>query len=356
MDLVFSQKDSDMTDTTSGDRNGGTQLKALAFTVILAVTAALLAACGGGGDDDDSGSTIRTNQGLSVAAIGAGFDPRLQQDTGEAGDEVTDGAGRGAAPRPADLVADTRYSPYFAPALQQGNDGLTVQGYGTASTDADSAVVEFYFYSSGDGGVEPQPAPDAGSSSSGGSGSDAEAPIARDSGVAAQQVTPITEGQLQPVIDALVGAGIPRENIEFIGQNYYDRFSSSATLRVTVDDLAVLDAAVNAATSAAANLGSVQLSSTNVAYAVSDCVALEKAAMDAAADDAAARATAFAETLGVGIGAISGASHYSYSPYGGNACGATSAGPYPLASESFVAGSTRVVEVFANISVTYAIQ
>jgi uncharacterized protein YggE len=307
----------------------------------------LLTACGGG-DDDEAEAGIRTDRGLAVAAIGAGFDPRLQA-TGDASDEAGDGASGARAPG----FSDTRYSPYYAPALQQGNTGITVQGYGTASADADSAIVEFYFYANG-GGIEPQPAPDTGTSSS---GAGAEEPAAGDADVAAQEVAPITEANLQPVIDALVGAGIPRDDIEFVGQAYYDRFSSSATLRVTVSNLAILDSAVSAATAAAAGLGSIQLSSTNVAYAVSDCTALEKAAMDAAADDAAERGAAFAETLGVGIGAITGASHYSYSPYGGYACGSGYGGPYPLAVDSTAASSgSRTVQVFANISVTYAIQ
>lgn len=332
-------------------------MRYLTMTGLVAVAgvALLATACGGGDGDDDGEPGIRTSSGLSVAAIGAGFDPRLQggDDEGEVSED-----GAGAPSFGADGVSsrDTRYSPYFGPFFQQSNNGITVQGYGTASADADSAVVELYFYANG-GGVEPQPAPDTSSSSSGSSdGASGEEPVARDADLAAQEVAPITEADLQPVIDALVNAGIARDDIEFIGQSYYDKFSSSATLRATVNDLNNLDPAVSAATAAATSLGTIQLSSTNVAYAVSDCAALERAAMDAAADDAAARGATFAETLGVGIGAITGASNYSYSPYGGNACANAGGTPIPLASESFVAGGSRTVEVFANISVTYAIQ
>jgi uncharacterized protein YggE len=333
----------------------------------VAAFAAIVAACGGDSDDSDgSGAStgeIRTDKGLAVAAIGAGFDPRLQGD-GENLAETDQGAPEPAGGIGADSVIsdrDTRYSPYYAPALQEGGAGITVQGYGTASTDADSAIVEFYFYSNGGGGVEPVPAPDTSSRSSGGSAGSGSAGIAEDlpleaDAASAQQATPITEASLQPVIDALVAAGVPRENIEFIGQSYYDKFSSSATLRATVTNLDSLDAAVTAATNAAAGLGAIQLSNANVMYTVNDCTALEEAAMQAAVEDANERGTAFAQSLGVTRGGIVGASHYSYSPYGGNACAGVVGGPYPLASESFVAGSSRTVQIFTNISVTYAIQ
>jgi len=340
--------------------------KIAGLTGALAAASLLIAACGGDGDNGGSESQtgIRTDKGLSVAAIGAGLDPRLQGE--QAVRESSDQSGSQPVPGGVGFAGtdiadgDTRYYPYYAPALQESGSGITVQGYGSATADADSAIVEFYFYTSGSGGVEPQPAPDTSSRSSGGSAGSAgiaePAPPQVDFGDSLQEVPPITEASLQPVIDALVGAGIARGDIEVIGQGYYDKYSSSATLRATVGNLDVLDGAVNAATNAAASPGAIQLSSTNVAYTVSDCTALEKAAMQAATEDAEERGAAFAETLGVGMGGIVGASHYSYSPYGGNACGSAYGGPYPLAAESFVAGGSRTVQVFANISVTYAIQ
>jgi hypothetical protein len=114
----------------------------------------------------------------------------------------------------------------YSPSLQVGQTGITVQGYGTATTDPDSAIIEFYFSSSGE--IKPVPAPDTGTSSSGSSGSSET--VARDSAVAAQ-VEQITEADLQPVIDAIVVAGVSRDDIEFIGQSYYDVYYASATLR-----------------------------------------------------------------------------------------------------------------------------
>ena len=113
---------------------------------------------------------------------------------------------------------------------------------------------------------------------------------------------------------------------------------------------------MQAAQAAAANLGDIALNTTNVSYTVSDCAALEKAAMDAAVADAKERADSFAASLGVGLGGIVGASHYSYAPYGGTACDGNFAGPYPMGGVAYAAGSAPSVQVFANISVTYAIQ
>jgi hypothetical protein len=63
-----------------------------------------------------------------------------------------------------------------------------------------------------------------------------------------------------------------------------------------------------------------------------------------------------AEVLGVGLGGVTGASNYSYAPYGGTPCGSSTYGPYPLGGVAYAEGGTRTVEVFAQISVTYAIQ
>jgi uncharacterized protein YggE len=243
----------------------------------------------------------------------------------------------------------------FAPALQAGGQtGITVQGYGSATTDPDSAILEFYFSRSG--GAEPMPVPEPGTTSSGSSGAaDTPETIDRDAAVASQAAQ-ITEAELQAVIDALVGAGVARDDIEFIGQTYYDVYYASATLRAEVGNVDNVDGVVQGGQAAAANLGDIYLSSTNVSYTVSDCAALEKAAMDAAVEDANERGASFASSLGVGLGEIVGASHYSYSPYGGTACDGNFVGPYPMGGVAYAEGATASVQVFANISVTFAIQ
>jgi uncharacterized protein YggE len=149
---------------------------------------------------------------------------------------------------------------------------------------------------------------------------------------------------------------VAREDIEFIAQSYYDPYYASATLRATVKDLDAVDDAVKAARNAAGGIPNVTLQSTNVSYTLQDCTALERAAMEAAVDDAGERANELAGVLGVGLGGVTGASNYSYSPYGGTPCDGGYFGPYPLGGVAYAEGQASDVSVFVQVSVTYAIQ
>ena len=316
--------------------------------VLILIGAAL--ACGGDGDDTLSG--VRTQKGLSVAALTEGL-KASQTNTSGGGAAVPAERQPGGASAQSGTGYDASSGVGIAgpvdrmPLQQQSNDGITVQGFGSASADADSAIVEFYFSRNG-------PVSDTGTSriepGASGSGGVAEpvAPIL-------QEVAPITEGDLQPVIDAIVAAGVAREDIEFNGQSYFDKFSSSATLRAKVSNVDAVEGVVKSASDAAAGLSGVVLNSTNVAYTVKDCSALEEAAMRVAVEDAKERSAVFARSLGVGVGAVRGASNYSY--LGGTPCDpGFYPGPIPLAGIAYAQGQARQVQVIANISVTYAIQ
>jgi uncharacterized protein YggE len=326
--------------------------------LVAAGSLALLAACGGGDDGEGGGSTgeIRTQKGLSVAAQVEGLSASTadQAETAAgvpepAADRQAGGGGAGAAGIGYDSAATQQDAARFggAPLLQQGNDGVTVQGYASATADADSAIAEFYFSrngpvtdtpagraepgSSGSGGAEPAPAPDI------------------------QEVAPISEADLQPVIDAIVGAGVSRDKVEFIAQPYFDKFYSSATLRATIDSADAVDSVVQAGNNAASGLAGISATGTTVSYTVNDCTALEEAAMRAAVEDAQERAQVFGRSLGVGIGGVTGASNYSY--FGGTPCDpGFYPGPYPLGGVTYAEGQPREVQVIANISVTYGIQ
>jgi len=319
---------------------------------LLAVASlALLAACGGGDDGGDDGvSGIRTQKGLAVAALAEG----LAATEGEEGDAAVPAPAAERQASGAPGVTGTGYDSAAAqndatrlggaPLLQQGTDGITVQGYGSATADADSAIIELYFSHNGPVGDISQ-----GRSEPGFSGAaDSVAPDV-------QEVAPITEADLQPVIDAVAGAGVAGDKIQFVGQSYFDKFYSSATLRATVDNVDSVDAVVQAANDASAGLSGITVNGTNVSYTVSDCTALEEAAMKAAVEDAGERAQVFGRALGVGVGAVKGASNYSY--FGGTPCDpGFYPGPYPLGGITYAEGQPREVQVIANISVTYAIQ
>ena len=343
-------------------------LRYTALLMLLLVPLALVAC--GDDDDDGGGSTnvdtsddgdsfvssgeIRTSKGLTQAALNAGFGSsnagsddgaELVADTG-----VRSSAGSAGAPA-ALPAADDSYLPLGgdstkssdASALAQAGSGggITVTGYGTAEADADGGVIEFYF---GNNGVYAEPAfPDG----------DIRTPDGTTGGS-------ITEEDLQPVIDALVGAGVAADDIELVGQGYYDPYYASATLRATVRDINILEAAANAGSEAAAGLGDIALQSTNVTYTLSNCEAMERAALETAAEDAADSAAVLADVLNVGLGAITAASDYSYPYYypyyggGEQVCASSYYGAMPFYSGVSLPGD-KTVEVFGSISVTYAI-
>jgi len=322
--------------------------------IALVAIAGLAAACSGDDDDGSSTAEIRTNSGLAVAAQAAelGLGASLG---GETSNDDSDSAG--AAPGVPVGVGDgaTRggfdYSPYFQTG---GGEGITVQGWGSASADADSAIVEFYF--SRDGYYyDDLPVPEPGGGAAPGSASSGDVDVdTRSSEGDLQAVEPITEDDLQAVIQALQGAGVPADDIEFVNQGYYDRYYASATLRVTIGNLDIVGDAVTVAEGAELP-DDIYMSSANVSYTIEDCTALERAAMEAAAGDAADRAGVLADVLDVGLGGIIGAANYSYSPYGGSPCESTYYGPYPLGGIEIDAAGQQTVEVFAQLAVTYAI-
>jgi len=322
--------------------------------LLAAASLTVLVACGG--DDDGGGdgvSGIRTQKGLAVAALAEGLAAAEgeESDTASIGAPVPAaerqlaGGGSGTAVGYDSAIAQkdaTRLG--GAPLLQQGTDGITVQGYGSATADADSAIIELYFSRNG-------PVSDISQGQSEPGFSGGAEPVAPD----VQEVAPITEADLQAVIDAIAGAGVAGDKIQFVGQPYFDKFYSSATLRATVDNVDSVDGVVKAANDAAAALAGITVNGTNVSYTVSDCTALEEAAMKAAVEDAGERAQVFGRALGAGVGAVKGASNYSY--FGGTPCDpGFYPGPYPLGGITYTEGQPREVQVIANISVTYAIQ
>ncbi len=314
-----------------------------ALTVSISIAILLAAAACGGGDSEPA---IRTQKGLGVGlvAMAAG-------DNGESGGQQPGGGASLPTSAPVPGYGGDRADTggekggfYPGAPLQQGQTGVTVYGYGYASADADSAILELYF-----GAYSTKPVyPETPTETDGGG---ADAGSAQD-----VRTGPITEADLQAVIDAIAGEGVARDDIEFIGNPYYDAYTTNATLRATVKDLGKLDDIVQATTNAATGLPEISLQSTTVSYTLGDCAALEKAALEAAAGDAGERASVFADALGVGLGPIAGASSYSYSPYGGTTCDAGAIGPYPLGGYAYTQGQAHSVQLFASVTITYGIE
>src|SRR3990170_8950659 len=220
--------------------------------IVLIAVVALAVACGGDGNGDGNGDEagIRTRQGLGVAALAAGT---------EAGDSQ-DAFGAPELGAPSDVVSVDRGGVGFAPdifpfpyaPLQQSQNGITVQGFGSAAITADSAILEFYFGGKATG-VEPaqRDSSEPGSSGGGFYGEVQPEP--------ALQVQQITEADLKPVVDAIVAAGVPAGDVEVIVTPYYGDpyYGGSATVRATVRNIDSVDAVVKAATDAAAGLADI---------------------------------------------------------------------------------------------------
>lgn len=330
-----------------------------ASLAVVGVVLAIAAACGGG---DGDAAAIRTQKGLSVAALAASADVGTagtdgQSDEADVGAEAPAPAADTVGASGASRALSPDFSPYPFPTLQESQDGVTVQGFGSATVAADAAILEFYFSSEfADRGIPiPEPAPGGVAPSDDGasSGTTEVQPLEL-----LQEAQPITEADLQPVVDAIAAQGVSPADIEVIvqpsfGDPYY---GGSATVRVTVSNVDAVDGIVNAVGEATAGLQNVSFNGTNVSYTVGDCSALEQAAMQAAAEDARERGQGFASVLGVGLGPIRGASHFSSSAFGGAPCGSDFGGPYPLADTSFAQGQSRDVQLFATVTITFAIQ
>jgi uncharacterized protein YggE len=298
-------------------------LKIPLAAVVLILTI-LLAACGGGQGGDGE---IRTDKGLGVGLLAVNAE-RVREGAGQA-DQRQSGA-----PVPVETPGTARDVSTGLTALQTAAEGITVSGYGVATANADLAIAEFYFgpYAVPVSPEEPR------------SGTNSPAAFA----------APIDESDLQPVIDAIVAAGVPRADIEFLSTAYY--YSGSATLRARVSDIGILNRVIEAATTASQSLADVTLQSTGVSYMVQDCAPLERAALEAAVQDAGERATALADVLSVSRGAVVAASDYAYSPFGGSACNIGYVGPYPLGGATYAETQPQEVQVYASVSITYAIQ
>ena len=315
----------------------------VAILAIVLLLAAGVTACG---DDDGGEPAIRSEGGLGVALVAANAQFGADRSaSGESDDGGTDAAPGAAIPGESSSDGSDEA---LMPLAQSAGDGLTVTGYGVATAPADLAVIEFYF-----SGYSVRPVePDSGGGGSGSEGADDPATSTSPSTF----TTAIGEADLQPVIDAIVALGVSRDDIEVLSGSYYDYYGGTATLRVRLSDVGKLGDVVDAAVNASAGLADISLSSTNVSFMVEDCAPVEQAALEAAADDAATRGTALAAALGVGRGSITGASSYSYSPYGGSSCDVGYIGPYPLGGVAYAEGQARDVQVYANITVTYAVE
>ncbi len=118
------------------------------------------------------------------------------------------------------------------------------------------------------------------------------------------------EEMVQPVIDALVNAGIPATDIEIIpdpSAYYTSPYGAPmmVTLRFTIDNPSAqgIGDLLGAASSAATDAG-LYVNMTSALYGVSDCASLTRGARESAIGHAREQATLQAELLNVGLGDV----------------------------------------------------
>jgi uncharacterized protein YggE len=339
--------------------------KHMALLIAPLLVALVAAACGGDGGDGD-GAGIRTSKGLAVAALGT--NALAGEGAASAVDDLISAVAKpdrmaDAAIDPGGVMAP-EIAPFPVSSSQESQTGVTVQGYGSATADADSAVLALYFnhdMSRVEPPVPGEPEPDFEDPYSD-EGISMDAPRLGDPGTRSFRAEELTEADLQPIVDAIVAQGISPDDVEvtvepFYGDSYYDDsyYGASATITVSLRDVAALEGIVDAVTDAASSLEEISFDGPSVSYTVSDCAALEMAAMEAAVEDARERGDTFAGALGVDLGAVVGASHYAYSPFG-SPCDWGSDGSYLVQRLPYAAGESPEVQLIATVTITFAIQ
>lgn len=171
----------------------------------------------------------------------------------------------------------------------------------------------------------------------------------------------LTDEQAQPVIDALVAAGIAEDAIEVnISQGFSGAFGlGTAEIRVAIEQ-AELKMMPDLLAAVTAPLEGLTVDAVNAAYEAADCAPLVRRARKAAAVDAEKQAEGLAEAVGLELGKIL---LVAQSPV---YAGVPGVGCTPL-SPGFQAGGTGTylsvydpsappeVEVYAQLNIAYAI-
>jgi uncharacterized protein YggE len=166
--------------------------------------------------------------------------------------------------------------------------GITVVGLGEASAPAETATIVIML----------------------GAGYDYKDPAAMEKPGIWPSSGASAEDSVGPVIDALVAAGVPAEEIELVSNPYSGDYGpyggpTQATLRFTLTDPTteriseVLDAALAAAMDAG-----MFVNMTSALYGVADCAQLVREARGAAIEDARGQAGLQAELLDVSLGDV----------------------------------------------------
>ena len=326
----------------------------------VAAVAILAVACG------SSGTGVTVEKGLAASAgqdIGGGAG------ASEAAAPALAVGGEMGAPAPVTAPLGTRsgMSGEFgaggamAPFAQTTAAGLTVQGFGRATADADSARVQFVVMGGYDfyGYERPVPVPgEPGIATEVVPGTEPSEDIFPE-----RTASTLTGEDLEPLVEAIQAQGVSEDDIEVTilpGGGYYGPYGPEDTARVmvTLRDVDKVGSVVEAGSAAVNESDTLFLQNVGVTYRVDDCDALLDEARKAAVEDGRDSGQDLAEALGVSRGALLAAWEYSYDPTGYSACTQDAGyyGPYEYEGPPYNPATPAEVQIVSNVSLTFAIE
>jgi uncharacterized protein YggE len=237
------------------------------------------------------------------------------------------------------LVAQLLYPPADA-----RTQGVSVMGYGIATAPADTAKLQLFFVGSQPPDAPPDQFPPMMGSSS------------------------LTPEQLQPVVDALVAAGVPAEAIElgssstqaFVFFNVQGQQMMISLAQPTSARVQQLVELVQETTIAS---NTMTLANTSVQYFVDDCQGLASQAYTAAIADAQSRASAIATQLNVELETVPSIAESPFSLLTfvpGSTCDAAPFLSFPfninLTQSTYNPGAPAEVQLRRDLFVTFPIR
>jgi uncharacterized protein YggE len=342
-----------------------TKLTLMPFALLAAALVVLAVACGG------AEAKVTVEKGLAAATGQTGGTSLSAQPAAAAAvpymaaiaskEEATRSSYAGAAYPVSSMVRGGGGGGLSLAPQLQGQAGLTVQGYGSATAPADAAKVQFsvsLISSDGSYPYYPKPAvPEVQPSDSGASPGEAEPLVIPPTPTSLPE---LTDADLAPLIDAIKAQGVSDADIEVIiypTGGYYNYYGSGgARVTVTLDNPADrVGPVVDAGTQAVNESGTLMLQNTSVLYMVDDCSALLREARRAAVEDGRDSGEGLADALDVSLGELLAASEYAYSPFGPSPCDpAFNTSPYGYEGMSYDPALLAEVQIVSNVALTFA--
>jgi uncharacterized protein YggE len=272
------------------------------------------------------------------------------------GSAAVDGAGPAAAREVSAYAPATDAS--LAALEQVGAMGIIAQGFGRATAPADTARIQFVVSKSGGIYAEPLPAKPLATPEGNVEGEAVTATPPEIYPYPSPTPPAVTEAELQPLVDAIKAQGVSDSDIQVTvyPSSYNGPYgASTARVAVTLRDPKRAGELIDAGNQAVAESGTLYIQNVGVIYDVNSCDTLLKEARKAAVEDARANGAGLAEALGVGLGAIQGASEYSYDPNGYSSCQPQSQMPYyQYEGPSFDPAQPAEVQILSNVTISFA--